>query len=287
MSISATSAGALLATSVAVAALSLNPLHLTAAPAQQKVATEDLSIRRFHVAIPDDALVDLRRRIAATRWPDQETVGDQSQGVRLDKIQGLVRYWETEYDWRKVEARLNALPQFVTTIDGLDIQFVHVRSPHPGAMPLIMTHGWPGSVLELVKVIGPLTDPTAYGGRAEDAFDLVLPTYPGYGFSGKPQGTDWGPAHVARAWDELMRRLGYPRYVSQGGDWGAIISEVMAVQAPAGLLGIHINMPGTVPPGVVKLAATGSRFQQSSRMRRRSPTRPWWSSTRRASAMPT
>jgi pimeloyl-ACP methyl ester carboxylesterase len=257
MSIFATSAGALLATSVAAAALSLNPLYLAAAPAQQKVATEDVSIRRFHIAIPDEALVDLRRRIAATRWPDRETVSDQSQGVRLDKLQGLVRYWGTEYDWRKVEAKLNALPQFVTTIDGLDIQFVHVRSRHPGAMPLIMTHGWPGSVLELVKVIGPLTDPTAHGGRAEDAFDLVLPTYPGYGFSGKPQGPGWGPAHVARAWDELMRRLGYARYVSQGGDWGAIISEVMAVQAPAGLLGIHINMPGTVPPGVVKLARNG------------------------------
>jgi pimeloyl-ACP methyl ester carboxylesterase len=203
--------------------------------------------------VPEEALTDLRRRIAATRWPDRETVADQSQGVQLDKIQPLVRYWGTDYDWRKAEAKLNALPQFITEIDGLDIQFAHIRSPHPNAMPLIMTHGWPGSIFELLKTVGPLTDPTAHGGRAEDAFHLVLPTYPGYGFSGKPQGTDWGPPHVARAWDELMRRLGYPRYVAQGGDWGSIISQIMAVQAPAGLLGIHVNMPGTVPPSVVKL----------------------------------
>ena len=173
------------------------------------------------------------------------------------RLQALVHYWGTDYDWRKAEAKLNALPQFVTTIDGLDIQFIHVRSRHPNALPLIMTHGWPGSALELLKVIGPLTDPTAHGGRAEDAFDLVLPTYPGYGFSGKPQGTTWGPAQVARAWDTLMRRLGYSRYVSQGGDWGAIISQVMAVQAPPGLLGIHINMPGTVPTSVLRLVRNG------------------------------
>jgi pimeloyl-ACP methyl ester carboxylesterase len=220
------------------------------APARRAAAKD---IRPFRIDVPEVALVDLRRRIAATRWPDRETVTDQSQGVPLAKIQELVRYWGTDYDWRKAEARLNALPQFVTEIDGLDIQFIHVRSRHPNALPLIMTHGWPGSVFELLKAIGPLTDPTAYGGRAEDAFHLVMPSYPGYGFSGKPQGTDWGPLHVGSAWDELMRRLGYTRYVSQGGDWGAIISEVMAVQAPAGLLGIHINMPGTVPPSVVKL----------------------------------
>jgi pimeloyl-ACP methyl ester carboxylesterase len=224
---------------------------------QQRASTEDAAIRPFRIDIPEEALVDLRRRIEMTRWPERETVADQSQGVQLEKLQELVRYWGTDYDWRKAEAKLNALPQFMTQIDGLDIQFVHVRSRHPNAMPLIMTHGWPGSVLELLKVIGPLTDPTAHGGRAEDAFHLVLPTYPGYGFSGKPQGTDWGPAHVARAWDELMQRLGYTRYVSQGGDWGAIISEVMAVQAPAGLLGIHINMPGTVPPDLVKLSRNG------------------------------
>jgi pimeloyl-ACP methyl ester carboxylesterase len=210
-------------------------------------------VRAFRVHVPEADLVDLRRRIAATRWPDRETVTDQSQGVKLAKLQELVRYWGTEYDWRKAEARLNALPQFVTNIDGLDIQFIHVRSRHPNAMPMIMTHGWPGSPFEVLNVIGPLTDPTAHGGRAEDAFHLVLPTYPGYGFSGKPQGTDWKPDHVARAWDVLMKRLGYTRYVSQGGDWGAIISQVMAVQAPEGLLGIHTNMPGTVPSSVLRL----------------------------------
>lgn len=201
--------------------------------------------------------MDLRRRIAATRWPERETVTDQTQGVQLTKLQALVDYWGSDYNWRKAEATLNALPQFVTTIDGLEIQFIHVRSRHPNALPLIMTHGWPGSALELLKVIAPLTDPTAHGGRAADAFDLVLPTYPGYGFSGKPQGTTWGPAQVARAWDTLMHRLGYSRYVSQGGDWGAIVSQVMAVQAPAGLLGIHINMPGTVPDSVLRLIRNG------------------------------
>jgi pimeloyl-ACP methyl ester carboxylesterase len=214
------------------------------------------AIRPFKIHVTDEAIADLRRRIVATRWPDKETVADDSQGVRLAKIQPLVRYWGTAYDWRKAEARLNALPQFVTSIDGLDIQFVHVRSRHANALPLIMTHGWPGSVLELVKVIAPLTDPTAHGGHAEDAFHLVLPTYPGYGWSGKPTAKGWGPDHVARAWDTLMQRLGYSRYVSQGGDWGAIISEVMAVQAPPGLLGIHINMPGTVPPAIVQQVRT-------------------------------
>jgi pimeloyl-ACP methyl ester carboxylesterase len=214
------------------------------------------AIRPFKIHVTDEAIADLRRRIVATRWPDKETVADDSQGVRLAKIQPLVRYWGTAYDWRKAEAKLNALPQFVTNIDGLDIQFVHVRSKHANALPLIMTHGWPGSILELVKVIAPLTDPTAHGGRAEDAFHLVLPTYPGYGWSGKPTAKGWGPDHVARAWDTLMLRLGYTRYVSQGGDWGAIISEVMAVQAPPGLLGIHINMPGTVPPAIVQQVRT-------------------------------
>ena len=214
------------------------------------------AIRPFKIHVTDEAIADLRRRIVATRWPDKETVADDSQGVRLAKIQPLVRYWGTAYDWRKAEARLNALPQFVTNIDGLDIQFVHVRSRHANALPLIMTHGWPGSVLELVKVIAPLTDPTAHGGRAEDAFHLVLPTYPGYGWSGKPTAKGWGPDHIARAWDTLMLRLGYSRYVSQGGDWGAIISEVMAVQAPPGLLGIHINMPGTVPPAIAQQVRT-------------------------------
>ena len=214
---------------------------------------DDKTIRPFRVDIPEAALIDLRRRIANTRWPERETVDDFSQGVQLAKLKPLVDHWGTKHDWRKAEAKLNALPQFVTTIDGLPIHFIHVQSRHPNAMPLLMTHGWPGSVFELLKVVDPLTNPTAHGGRAEDAFDLVLPSYPGYGFSGKPTAPGWGPDHVGRAFHELMQRLGYTNYVSQGGDWGAIISEVMAVQAPPGLLGIHINMPGTVPPSVVKL----------------------------------
>ncbi len=217
----------------------------------------DNAVHPFRINVPEEALVDLRRRIAATRWPDQETVTDRSQGVQLATMKELVRYWETDYDWRKAEAKLNALPQFVTEIDGLDIHFVHVRSRHPNALPLIMTHGWPGSIFELLKVISPLTDPTAYGGRAEDAFDLVLPSMPGYGFSSKPQGTGWGPDRIARAWDELMKRLGYTHYVSQGGDWGAVVSDVMARQAPPGLLGIHVNMPATVPPDIAKVLASG------------------------------
>jgi len=225
----------------------------SSAIAQTVIAAGGTAIRPFRPVIPEDALADLRRRISATRWPDRENVPDQSQGVQLAKIQPLVRYWSAVYDWRKAEAKFNALPQFITEIDGLDIQFAHIRSRHPNAMPLIMTHGWPGSIFELLKVVGPLTDPTAHGGRAEDAFHLVLPTYPGYGFSGKPpRGNEWGPPRVARAWDELMRRLGYTRYVAQGGDWGAIISEVMAAQAPVGLLAVHTNMPGTVPPEIVK-----------------------------------
>lgn len=215
-------------------------------------ASHDTTVRPFRVTVPETELADLRRRIATTRWPDRETVADQSQGVQLSRLEDLVRTWGSTYDWRKAEAKLNALPQFITAIDGVDIQFAHVRSPHPDAMPLIMTHGWPGSALELLKVVGPLTDPTAHGGRAQDAFHLVLPTYPGYGFSGKPTEA-WDPGRVARAWDVLMKRVGYERYVSQGGDWGAIISQVMAVQAPAGLLGIHTNMPGTTPPGVLRL----------------------------------
>jgi pimeloyl-ACP methyl ester carboxylesterase len=226
-------------------------------PAKLGAATEDKAVRPFRINVPEAALVDLRQRVVATRWPDRETVTDQSQGVQLAKIQGLVRYWGTGYDWRKVEAKLNALPQFVTTIDGVDIQFVHVRSRHPNALPLIITHGWPGSILELLKVIGPLTDPTAYGGRAEDAFDLVLPSMPGYGFSGKPQGTGWGPDRIARAWAVLMERLGYKRYVAQGGDWGSVVADVMARQAPAGLLGIHVNMPATVPADVAKALNNG------------------------------
>ena len=220
-------------------------------------AKADKAIRPFRINVPEEAVIDLRRRVAATRWPDRETVSDQSQGVQLEGFQELVRYWGKGYNWRKGEAKLNALPQFMTEIDGVDIQFAHVRSRHPDALPLLMTHGWPGSIFELLKVVDPLTNPTAHGGRAEDAFHLILPSIPGYGFSGKPNTPGWGPDKIGQAWHELMGRLGYKRYVSQGGDWGAIISEVMAVQAPAGLLGIHINMPGTVPANLVKLARNG------------------------------
>jgi pimeloyl-ACP methyl ester carboxylesterase len=226
-------------------------------PGQLAAAADGNEIRPFHVSIPEEQLVDLRRRIAATRWPDRETVDDQSQGIQLTKLQALVRYWGTDYDWRKAEAKLNALPQFMTTIDGVDIHFIHVRSRHPNALPLIMTHGWPGSVFELLKTVGPLTDPTAYGGRAEDAFDLVMPSMPGYGFSGKPTGAGWGPDRIARTWAELMKRLGYTRYVAQGGDWGSPVSSAMARQAPAGLKGIHINLPAIVPPDVAAVLAAG------------------------------
>ncbi len=240
----------LVAISAAVGAVSLLSAH-TAMPAESN------AIRPFRIDLPEAELIDLRRRIAATRWPDRETVNDQSQGIQLAKLQGLVRYWGTDYDWRKAEAKLNALPQFMTMIDDVDIHFIHVRSRHPNATPLIMTHGWPGSVFELLKTVGPLTDPTAHGGRAEDAFDLVLPSMPGYGLSGKPTGTGWGPDRIARAWAELMKRLGYTRYVAQGGDWGAAIANAMARQAPAGLLGIHVNLPATVPPDVAAALAGG------------------------------
>ena len=249
---------ALLTTSVSIAAFgfalpsSAAFAQTDTAPASARVTVHDTTIQPFRMTVLEASLADLRRRIAATRWPDKETVSDRSQGVQLERLQELVHYWGTAYDWRKAEAKLNALPQFITKIDGVDIQFTHIQSHHPNAMPLIMTHGWPGSALELLKVIGPLTDPTVHGGRTEDAFHLVLPTYPGYGFSGKPTEA-WDPGRVARAWDVLMRRLGYQRYVSQGGDWGAIISQVMAVQAPEGLLGIHTNMPGTTPPSVLQL----------------------------------
>jgi pimeloyl-ACP methyl ester carboxylesterase len=220
-------------------------------------AASNDAIRPFRIDVPEQDLVDVRRRVLATRWPDRETVADQSQGLQLARLQELVRYWATEYDWRKIEAKLNALPQFMTEIDGLDIYFIHVRSRHPNALPLIVTHGWPGSILEIVKSIGPLTDPTAFGGRAEDAFDVVIPSMPGYGFSQKPQGTGWGPDRIARAWDVLMKRIGYARYVSQGGDWGAVIAEAMGRQAPAGLLGIHVNLPAAVPADVLKAIAGG------------------------------
>jgi pimeloyl-ACP methyl ester carboxylesterase len=226
-------------------------------PVVEKATTTDAAIRPFRANVPEEALLDLRRRVAATRWPDRETVTDRSQGVQLAKLQEFVRYWGNGYDWRKAEAKLNALPQFITTIDDVDIHFIHVRSRHPNAMPLIMTHGWPGSVFELLKAVGPLTDPTAHGGRAEDAFDLILPSMPGYGFSGKPTGTGWDPDRIARAWAVLMKRLGYTRYVSQGGDWGAVVAEAMGRQAPAGLLGIHINLPATIPPDVAAVLNAG------------------------------
>ena len=216
------------------------------------------AIRPFHVNIPEAALTDLRQRVLATRWPDKETVTDRSQGVKLDQIQNLLKYWGTDYDWRKAEARLNAFPQFVTNIDGLDIHFLHIRSKNPKALPLIITHGWPGSVFELLKIVGPLTDPVAYGGRAEDAFDVVIPSMPGYGFSEKPKATGWGPDRIGRAWDVLVKRLGYTHYVSQGGDWGSVVADAMARQKPAGLLGIHVNMPATVPAEIAKALNSGA-----------------------------
>src|ERR671910_661157 len=209
----------------------------------------ETTIRPFHVEVPEEELVELRRRIAATRWPTKELVEDRSQGVQLATLQALARYWETDYDWRKAEVELNALPQFMTEIDEVDIHFIHVKSRHENAMPLIMTHGWPGSVIELLEVVGPLTDPTAHGGRAEDAFDLVLPALPGYGFSGEPTEVGWDAGRTAQAWAELMRRLGYTRYVAQGGDVGALVTDVMGRQAPEGLLGIHMNLLVTVLAG--------------------------------------
>jgi len=226
-----------------------------AGPAQTREGGE--SVRPFQAKIPETDVADLRRRLAATRWPDKETVADPSQGAQLAKLKELVRYWGTSYDWRRCEAKLNALPQFTTNIDGVDIHFIHVRSRHKNALPLIITHGWPGSVIEQLKLIGPLSDPTAHGGNAEDAFDVVIPSIPGYGFSGKPTGTGWDPARIARAWTVLMKRLGYTRYVAQGGDWGTPISSEMARQAPAGLLGIHINLPATVPPEAAAALAGG------------------------------
>lgn len=220
-------------------------------------SVENDSIRPFRINIPEEAVADLRRRVVATRWPEKETVSDESQGVQLARFQELVRYWGTGYNWRKVEAQLNALPMYVTTIDGLDIQFIHVKSRHANALPLLMTHGWPGSILEMKDTIGPLTDPTAHGGQASDAFDVIIPSMPGYGFSGKPQSTGWNPDRIGAAWDVLVKRLGYKRYVSVGGDWGSVIADAMARQAPKGLLGIHVNMPATVPAAAAKAMKAG------------------------------
>jgi len=226
------------------------PIHAAAAGPSN-------AIRPFHVDIPDEELVDLRRRLAATRWPDREIVTDQSQGVKLATIQQLVRYWHSDYDWRKVEARLNGLPQFITEIDGVDIHFIHVRSKHGNALPMIVTHGWPGSIIEQLKIVDRLSNPTAHGASASDAFDLVIPSIPGYGFSGKPATSGWEPTRIARAWIVLMKRLGYAKFVAQGGDWGNAITEQMALLAPPELLGIHTNMPATVPSDIAKALQPG------------------------------
>jgi pimeloyl-ACP methyl ester carboxylesterase len=226
------------------------------APARQGGSSEG-PVRPFRALVPETKLADMRRRISATQWPEQETVADESQGVQLATMQELAQYWATDYDWRRCETRLNALPNFVTEIDELDIHFIHVRSRHEAALPLIVTHGWPGSIIEQLKIIEPLTDPTAYGASAADAFHVVIPSLPGFGFSGKPTTTGWGPERTARAWVTLMRRLGYTRFVAQGGDLGAGICTSMAKQVPAELLGIHTNFPGTIPPDVAKALQCG------------------------------
>jgi pimeloyl-ACP methyl ester carboxylesterase len=250
-----------IALSIIVATLSFTSLCGAQSPSSTTsgaAAADDKSIRPFHVKVPEAALADMRKRIAATRWPEKETVADKSQGVQLATMQALAKYWGTGYDWRKCEAKLNAVPNFITAIDGVDIHFIHVRSKEKNALPLIITHGWPGSIIEQMKIIGPLTDPVAHGGKAEDAFDVVIPSLPGYGFSGKPTTTGWDPQRVARAWAVLMNRLGYTRYVAQGGDWGNAVTEQMALQQPPGLIGIHTNMPATVPPDIDKAAFAGA-----------------------------
>ena len=242
--------------------LRICPLHVALAASlsalvHSQTATVDSSIRPFRVHVSAEALTDLRRRLQATRWPDKETVPDQSQGAQLARLQALVQYWGGGYDWRKAEAKLNGLPQFVTNIDGVDIHFIQVKSKEKNALPVLITHGWPGSVFEFLGTIAPLTDPVVHGGTAADAFDVVIPSIPGYGFSSRPTAPGWGPEHVAQVWVELMRRLGYTRYVAQGGDWGAVITTELARSAPRGLLGIHLNLPAAVPPEVGVALATG------------------------------
>ncbi len=229
-----------------------------AQPYSATMTQRDTAVRPFNIDVPEAALIDLRRRIAATRWPDKETVTDQSQGVQLATIKALTDYWATNHDWRKIEAKLNALPQFMTEIDGVDIHFIHVRSKHEHALPLIVTHGWPGSIIEQLKIVEPLTNPTAYGGTAGDAFDIVIPSLPGHGFSARPVTTGWDPIRIARAWIVLMERLGYTRFVAQGGDWGNAVTEQMALLATPGLIGIHTNMPATVPDDVAKALQFGT-----------------------------
>lgn len=249
------------ATAAAVGgSIGLLPAHSAAAASSRLGARSatDQRIRDFRFHAPQKDLADLRQRIVSTRWPDGETVADQSQGVQLATTQELARHWASNYDWRRAERRLNNLPQFMTEIDGLDIHFIHVRSKHENALPLIVTHGWPGSIIEQLKIIGPLTNPTAYGAKASDAFHVVIPSIPGYGFSGKPTTTGWGPDRIARAWTELMKRLGYTRFVAQGGDWGAVITDVMALQTPPELVGIHTNLPGAVPPDIDKALRAGN-----------------------------
>jgi pimeloyl-ACP methyl ester carboxylesterase len=250
--------GDLCAPSISNHTRDLDAKEAVMATTQLADVVESTAIRPFQVNVPEADLIDLRRRIVATRLPEKETVGDFTQGVPLATVQKLARYWAADYDWRKVEARLNAVPNFITEIDGLDIQFIHVRSKHENALPVIITHGWPGSIVEQLKLIEPLTNPTAHGGTAADAFDVVIPHMPGYGFSGKPTGTGWGPERIAQAWVVLMQRLGYTKFVAQGGDWGAVVVDMMGLLAPPELLGIHTNMPGIFPADIDGAAFSGA-----------------------------